>query len=196
MPRVPVNQPEKAPRATKKHTIEVEDANGGKARRLLPINDKQLLKLRQWEIDYRFVKEVEYLERDGRVSARPDLELAVGLETGGVANIRNGMRGVSCMNVVLLFELYRGDKDYILLGAPRNTDLYKPFIPGVGRLNIHEAYYHRYPTAARWKVGPRPEFKVEHPTLKNYSPYYPQDPDNEGWTAPLRKSIKSLSDDE
>ena len=157
-----------------------------RGRRLVAIKPREVFKLRQWEMDFRFVREVEYLERDGRVSSRYDLERAIGMEKGAIATVRLGMRGVSAVHIVLLFELYRGDKDFIMFGAGRNPDLTNPYIPGRGRINSYEPFVHRYGSAARWKVGKRAESRPE---------YFPEDPENEQWSPPARKSIKGAAQD-
>lgn len=154
-----------------------------RGRKLRPITPRQTFALRQWEMDFRFVREIEYLEREGRVSNRLDLERTLGLEAGGVAAIRLGLRGISTVHLAILHETYRGDRDYILHGV-RNKELAAPYIAGIGRIDRHEPYYHRYASGARWRVGPRPE---THPQ------YYPQDPENTQWTAPPRKNIQSFS---
>lgn len=158
-----------------------------RGRRLVAIKPREVFKLKQWEMDFRFVREVEYLERDGRVSSRYDLERAIGMEKGAIATIRLGMRGVSAVHIVLLFELYRGDKDFILFGANRNPDLTNPYIPGRGRINSYEPFFHSYSSVARWKVGKRAESNPQ---------YYSPDPLNEQWTAPARKSIKAAQDND
>lgn len=156
-----------------------------RGRKLIAIQKRDTFKLMQWEMDFRFVREVEFLERDGRVTARHDLERAIGMERGGLSVIRLGGRGISAVHIRILFELYRGDKDYIIFGAARNTELTNPYIPGIGRINGHEAYFHRYNSTAKWKVGPRPETSPQ---------YFPSDPNNERWTEPARKSIKNLKE--
>ena len=156
-------------------------------RRVLPLNQRQRQKVRQWEIDYRFVREVERLERDGRVDKRVKLEIAVGLEAGAVSNIRAGHRGISPVNIALLFEHYRCDMNHILLGTNIDLDLSKRPV----WMEKHEPYYNRYQAPAKWRVGPRAETLTPHPTNPDlkYSAYFPEDPDNEQWTAPPRMSI-------
>lgn len=148
-----------------------------RGRRLVAIKPREVFKLKQWEMDFRFVQEVELLERDGRMSSRYDLERATGMEKGAIATVR----GVSAVQIVLLFELYRGDKVFILFGAARNLDLTNPYIPGRGRINSFESFYHSYGSGARWKVGSRAE---------THSQYYPSDPNNEQWAESSRKNIK------
>ena len=152
---------------------------------MVPVTPREIFRLKQWNIDFRFVREVELLERDGRVSSREDLERAIGMEHGGLATVRQGMRGVSLVNVVVLFEKYRGDKDYIMFGAARNPELTNPYIPGIGRLSRYDPYYHTYNSVARWRIGPQPE---------THHQYYEKDPLNKLWVAPARKSIASVGD--
>jgi hypothetical protein len=152
-----------------------------RGRRLRPVAPKELLKLRQAEMDYRFVREVEHLEREGRVSSRSDLEEAVGLSRADILAIRAGKRGATLLNVVLLHEKYRGDRDFIMYGV-RNKELSAPYISGVGRIDRYDPYIFQYASPARWKVGPREETQPE---------YCPQDPRNEQWIAPKLKSVAS-----
>lgn len=196
MAKILINPPPKPAARERGFTVHATDGEGNKVRRLIPLTDKQAVKAEQWEMDYRFVKEVEYLEREGRVSSRAELELAVGMETGAIATIRNGMRGVSPVNIVRLWKLYRGDRNFIELGTNRDTELNKPYIPAIGRLNIYDGFYHRYSSVARWRVGPRPETRTPHPTLPSWSAYFPDDIDNEKWSAPARNSIKDFMDKE
>lgn len=156
-----------------------------RGRKLVAIQERDTFKLMQWEMDFRFVRECEFLERDGRVSSRSDLERALGMERGGLSVIRLGGRGISAVHIRILFEKYRGDKDYIMFGGQRNKDLTNPYIPGIGRINGHEMFFHRYNSTARWKVGPRPE---------THEQYYPADPKNENWVPPTTKSIKDLKE--
>jgi hypothetical protein len=154
-----------------------------RGRKVRSVTPREVFQLRQWEMDYRFVKEVEYLEREGRVSSRQDLEVAIGLGRGELLAVRAGKRQIGLVQVALLFEKYRGDRDYIMYGQ-RNKELATPYIPGVGRIDKHEAYYHRYSSPARWRVGPRPETRTPNPDDPNdhhYSAYYPEDPDNTLW---------------
>jgi hypothetical protein len=165
-----------------------------RGRNVRPVTPREVFQLRQWEMDYRFVREVEYLEREGRVDDRYSLEKALGLERGAIAVIRNGLRGVGLVQVAILFEKYRGDRDYIMYGS-RNKELTSPYIPGIGRIDKFQPYYHRYQSPARWRVGPRPETRTPNPDDPNdhrYSAYYPQDPDNELWAPPTRLSVDSL----
>ena len=194
MAKVLINPPPPKPKRQNDFPIHLVGPDGQRHRRVIPLTQRQRDKVRQWEIDYRFVREVERLERDGRVEKRVKLELAVGLEAGAIASIRNGMRGVSPANIALLFENFRCDMHHILLGSNLDLELSKAFIPGLGRLNIYEPYYHRYVNTARFRVGPRPETLTPHPTDKNlrFSAYWPDDPDNEQWTAPPRMSIANF----
>ena len=150
-----------------------------RGRRLQPVASKESFKIRQWWMDFRFVREVERLEREKRVFKREQLEADCGLENHAVGTIRTGMRGVSAVNIALLFEKYRGDKDYIMFGV-RNKELSGPHIPGIGSLERYEKFYYRYQTAAKWKIGRQPETHKE---------YYPSDPNNELWTPPARLSV-------
>ena len=156
-----------------------------RGRKLIAVEKRDVFKLMQWEMDYRFVRECEFLERDGRVSSRYDLERALGMERGGLSTVRLGGRGISAVHVRILFEKYRGDKDFILFGAGRNPELTNPYIPGIGRINGNEQYFHRYNSTARWRVGCRPESDAR---------YFPADPLNENWSAPSTLSIKSLKE--
>lgn len=188
MAKVLVTPKVKPPKKENTFPILVPGPDGKRQRRLVPVSRRQRDKIDQWEIDYRFVREVERLERDGRVDKRVKLEQAVGLESGAVSAIRAGLRGVSILNVRRLFEHYRCDYNHIIFGSNIDLELSKPFISGLGRLNIHEPYYNRYQAPAKWRVGPRPETLTPHPTnaALKFSAYYPDDPDNEGWTAPPR----------
>ncbi|GAB3721130.1 hypothetical protein GCM10027594_01390 [Hymenobacter agri] len=161
--------------------------NGRRLRAVNPKTPREKLQQMDAEIDYRFVREVEELEYSGRVESRNRLELSIGLEAGGINNIRNGVRGVTKVNIVLLQQLYRADLNYILFDAPRNKELTNPYIPGVGRLDKFEPYVHRYLAPARWKAGPRPETRRPHPDGEGtWAPSYPADPDNKKWTKPSR----------
>ena len=191
MAKVLINPPPPKPKRQNDFPITIVGPDGQRARRVIPLTQRQRDKVRLWEIDYRFVREVERMERDGRAEKRIKLEQAVGLEAGAIASIRNGVRGVSPANIALLFENFRCDMNHIMLGSNIDLELSKPFISGLGRLNIYEPYYHRYVNTARFRVGPRPETLTPHPTnagLK-FSAYWPDDPDNNEWKAPLRMSI-------
>ena len=167
-----------------KKTEEDIDRPKKESKRMVPITPRSVLKIEEWEIDFRFVREVEHLERIGRVQSRYALEMAVGIENGGIATIRLGMRGVSPANIKRLFNHYRGDKDYILLGAARNPNLADPYIPELnGKLPAYRALYHKYSSPARWRIGPQPEAHPQH---------YLEDPENKLWTAPTRKNITTL----
>ncbi|GAC1371057.1 MAG: hypothetical protein NVS3B25_18880 [Hymenobacter sp.] len=162
-----------------------------RGQKLRPVTPKDVAKYEQYEMDFRFVREVEYLEREGRVPSRRALEKALRMERGAIAAIRLGVRGVNMYQYKKLHQLYRGDRDFILYGV-RNKELNNPFIPGIGRLDKYEPYVTRYTSPARWKVGPRPESQSE---------YYPSDPNNELWTAPpikgpARKNAKKKEEGE
>ena len=188
MAKVLVNERVKPPKKENTFPIHVVGPDGKRQRRLVPLNRRQRDKIDQWEMDYRFVREVERLERDGRVEKRVKLEQDCGLEAGAVSSIRAGLRGVSALNIRRLFEHYRCDYNHIMFGSNLDLELSKPFVPGLGRLNIHEPYYNRYVAPARWRVGPRPETLTPHPLdpNKKWSSYFPDDTDNENWTAPPR----------
>jgi hypothetical protein len=164
-----------------------------RGRKIRPVTPREVFQIRQWEMDYRFVKEVEYLEREGRIDSRYNLEKTLGLERGAISTIRLGLRGVGLVQVAILFEKFRGDRDYIMFGV-HNKELSAPYIPGVGRIDRFEAFYHRYSSPARWRVGPRPETRTpnpDNPNDHNYSAYYPEDPNNEQWSEPARRNINS-----
>lgn len=152
-------------------------------RRLRAISHKETGLIRQWEIDYRFVREVEYLERAGRVSSRIDLETDIGIRAGQIAVIRAGLRGVTLVQILSLFEKYRADLQHILFGIPRDKERSNPYIPGVGRLDKYTPIIHHYNQSAQWRVGAREE---------THEGYYPDDPENKLWTPPKRRSIDSL----
>lgn len=154
-----------------------------RGKRLRPITSKEIFQLAQWEMDYRFVREVEYLEREGRVPSRRELEESIGLSRADLLAVRQGKRSVGLVNVKYLHEKYRGDRDYIMFGQ-RNKELAAPYIPGVGRIDRYEPFINVYQSPARWRVGPRPETQPE---------YYPSDPQNEQWAAPDRMPSKTRS---
>lgn len=165
-------------------------------RTMRKIENKDAFKLRQWEMDFRFVREVERLEREGHVPSRKILEKTVGLEVGGVAAIRLGTRGVGLVAVAILFDVYRGDRDFIMHGS-RNKELSTPYVPGVGYINKYAPTYHLYSTTARWRVGVRPETRTPHPDGSDapYSAYYPDDMENANWSPPNRKNVTSQDKD-
>jgi hypothetical protein len=145
-------------------------------KRLRPVTSKEIFQLTQWEMDFRFVREVEYLEREGRVPSRAELEEAIGLNRSELLAVRQGKRQIGLLQVRMLHEKFRGDRDYIMYGQ-RNKELSAPYIPGVGRIDRYEPYIHEYKSPARWRVGRRPE---THPA------YFPSDPENEQWSSPER----------
>ena len=140
---------------------------------LRPISPATREKLRQYEIDYRFVREVERMEWDGRCKNRSWLEKQMGITSGVIAEIRRGRRGVLPTHIALLKQIVNADHNWILFGGDR-PDIEKsaPYMPGRGRLDVFEGYAHRYGTPAGWKVGPRPE---------QYPACYPDDPENKQW---------------
>ncbi len=153
-------------------------------KRLRPVTPKEVFQRAQWEMDYRFVREVEYLEREGRVSSRQDLEAAIGMVRGELLAVRAGKRQIGLVQVKMLQEKYRGDRDYIMFGV-RNKELAAPYIPGVGRLDRYEPYIYQYRSPARWRIGAQPETRTtnpQDPNDRNYSGYFPSDPDNTLWT--------------
>ena len=152
-----------------------------RGRRVRPVTEKMAIKTRQWWMDFRFVREVERLEREGRVFKREQLEADCGLEKHAIGVVRSGMRGISAVNIVLLFEKYRGDMWYIMFGV-RDKERSGGYIPGVGNIARYESFYYRYQTTARWKIGQQPESSPD---------YYPSDPNNELWSAPSRLNAKS-----
>ena len=156
-------------------------------RRLRPVTEREAFKARQYEMDFRFVREVEHLEREGRVPGRGQLEDSIGMEKGGLSSVRAGVRSVGMVQLVTLFEKYRGDMQFILFGV-RDKERTNPFISGYGRIDKYEGYWHRYASGARWKVGPRPETQIPDPNdpTKMWAPNYPSDPDNEQWREPSR----------
>ena len=152
-----------------------------RGKRQRPITPREKFKLMQYEMDFRFVREVEYLEREGRSPGRVDLELSVGLEKGGVSTVRAGKRSIGPVQLRLLFELYRGDMNYVIFGAARDKERTNPYISGYGRIDKFEPYIHRYQSIARWRVGARSETQPE---------YFPADPNNEHWTPSTRDPLR------
>jgi hypothetical protein len=149
-------------------------------KRMRPITPREVFQFAQWEMDFRFVREVEYLEREGRVSNRNDLEAAIGLGRGEILAIRAGKRQVGLVQVKMLHEKYRGDRDYIMFGQ-RNKELAAPYIAGIGRIDRYEPYIFQYKSPARWRIGSRPETQPE---------YFPSDPENTEWKAPEKMPSK------
>jgi hypothetical protein len=143
-----------------------------RGRKVRPVTPREIFQLRQWEMDYRFVREVEYLEREGRVESRYELEKTIGLGRGELLAVRAGKRQIGLVQVAILFEKYRGDRDYIMYGQ-RNKELAQPYIPGIGRIDRYQPYIFEYTSPARWRIGPRAEAVPEH---------YPSDPQNLLWT--------------
>lgn len=146
-------------------------------KRLRPITSKEIFQLTQWEMDFRFVREVEYLEREGRVPSRQELELVIGMNRAELLAVRQGKRQIGLLQVRMLHEKFRADLGYIMYGSPRNKELSTPYIPGIGRIDRYEPYIHEYKSPARWRVGRREETQAE---------YCPSDPQNEKWTRPDR----------
>ncbi|MBH8567307.1 hypothetical protein KB206_00310 [Microvirga sp. STS02] len=147
-------------------------------KRLRPVTSKEALALEEAEMDYRFVREVEHLERSGRVAGRGQLEADLFLPPGSISLIRSGHRSIGKLHIKRLFELYRGDYKYILFGV-RDKEHTGSYISGIGNIDKYVPYIHSYPSPARWKVGPRPE---THPE------YCMKDPNNEQWQPPTRES--------
>lgn len=141
-------------------------------RALRPITEAEKRRRAQWWIDFRFVREVERLERDGRVRSRGHLEASIGLGRGVVADIRRGRRGCLPVHVVLLKQLYNADYEHILFGAPLNLEKSAPYVTGRGRINTWQPLVFAYSTPAGWKVGPQPEEDARH---------YPPDPTGAQW---------------
>ena len=164
-------------------------------RRLLPTTPLQVVELLNWEIEFRFVRECERLERAGVVSSRGALELSLGLTRGELRSIRGGARGVSAAQIAILHEKYRGDRDYILHGR-RNEELSRPYIPGIGNIAKYEGYIHVYNAPARWRVGPRPElvFPItpSDPNSEKGAWHYPEDPNNEKWQPGRLRNISDI----
>ena len=152
-----------------------------RGRRVRPVTEKMAIKVRQWWMDFRYVREVERLEREGRVFKREQLETDCGFEKHALGVVRTGMRGVSAVNIALLFEKYRGDMWFIMYGV-RDKERSGGYLPGIGNLNRYESYYFRYQAPAKWKIGKQPE---THPE------YFPADPNNELWTPSTRLNAKS-----
>jgi hypothetical protein len=147
-----------------------------RGKRLRPVAPRKAFQLIQWEMDFRFMREVEYLEREGRVPNRQALEEAIGLSRSVLLKVRAGQRSIGLVQVKMLHEKFRGDKDYIMFGQ-RNKELAAAYIPGIGRIDRYEPYIFVYQTPARWRVGPRAETDPA---------YCPIDPKNEQWTRPDR----------
>jgi hypothetical protein len=164
-------------------------------KRMLPVTPHEVNELMTWEIEYRFVREVERLERSGVVPSRGELERVVGLFPGDIRAIRGGIRGVGLAQLALLHEKYRGDRDYILHGR-RNEELSKPYIPGIGNIAKYEGFIHQYKAPARWRCGPRPELVFplvpSDPNSERKAWHYPEDPDNKQWKPGRLRNISDL----
>lgn len=148
--------------------------------RKLSLEEKN--KLGQYLIDFRFVREVERMEREGRVKwPRANLERELGMNVGVIAEIRAGKRGVLPVHIARLKLLCNSDTSYILLGV-RDPDHSSPYA-GARRFAVHEPYYFRYGKPAGWKAGPQPETPTPNPDGSDtlYSAYYPEDPENKLW---------------
>jgi hypothetical protein len=87
---------------------------------------------------------------------------------------------VGLVQVKMLHEKYRGDRDYIMFGQ-RNKELAAPYIAGIGRIDRYEPYIFQYKSPARWRIGSRPETQPE---------YFPSDPENTEWKAPEKMPSK------
>lgn len=162
-----------------------------RGKRLRPVTSRQVIELQQWEIDFRFVREVERLERDGLIPNRGSLERSLGMRAGEISAIRSGLRGINPVHIAILFEKYRGDRDFILHGQ-RNQELSRPYIPGIGNIAKYEGFIHHYTSPAKWRCGPRPETLIPTPGKPNeplVAMHYPEDPKNEQWSPPKLKSI-------
>ena len=122
----------------------------------------------QYEIDRRFVREVERLEHMGFVKNRTSLERTVGVDRGGVAAIRLGLRGVGKPAILALGSEYGASTDYIMNGAPQPACIRAEETPC-------QAYEHRYAAPAQWRAGQQPE---------QFPGSYPEDPENNLWVAP------------
>ena len=162
--------------------VPVPKPESTRGRKLVALKERDVIKMIQWEIDFRFIRECEALEIAGRVSSREDLERALYLDKGALSTVRGGARGISPCHIRLLFELYRADVTYILFGQRTNTALTDPLINGK-RIDVYKGYYHRYNATARWKIGQRAEAFPAH---------YALDPLNEQWRAPGTKNIEDL----
>ena len=151
---------------------------------LRPLGDFKKERVIQFGVDYRFVREVERLEREGFVERRAFLEKAIGLPIGSVTDIRAGKRGIGVGHIVLLQKIYLADFRYILFGQriPYTTEeLYL-----LDRLPHYEPIQHVYSASARWRIGPMAE---THPD------YYPPDPENKHWKA-IRRTAKGFVKEE
>lgn len=141
--------------------------------RPVPVGVSKKLLL-QWHIDFRFVREVERLEREGRVKSRGHLEGEIGMSRGYLAGVRRGRYNVGMAHTAQLKRLYNADVNYILLGQ-RVEGLSEPIIWEDGRkkeLRRYPGYMYQYGQPAGFNIGNQPE---THPD------YYPPDPDNRLW---------------
>jgi hypothetical protein len=130
---------------------------------------------KQWLIDFRFVREVERLEREGRVKSRGHLEETLGMSHGAVALIRQGRLTANAAHIAELKRVYNGDYEYVLFGVPQ-PDKSEAVVWENGRgkkkLDVYPPLYYEYKKPAGWKVGPMPEADPRH---------YPSDPENKLW---------------
>lgn len=137
---------------------------------------------KQWLIDYRFVREVERLEREGRVKSRGHLEETLGMSHGAVALIRQGRLTANAAHIAELKRLYNGDYEYVLFGVAQ-PDKSEALVWQNGRakkLDTYPPFSYEYKKPAGWKIGPMPEAVAAH---------YPSDPENKLWE-PHREASK------
>ncbi|GAA4391667.1 hypothetical protein [Hymenobacter koreensis] len=123
------------------------------------VADKAQVNLEQHWIDYRFVKEVEKIEREGRSQSRVWIERQLGLPAGTCSEIRRGTRGIGAVHIARLKRKFNADHNFILFGV-RNNDISLPYIVkgrDKVRVDVFEPYIHMYNAAPNWKIGERPE---------------------------------------
>ena len=142
--------------------------------RLRPIDKNEFNKRIQYEIEYRFVKEVERLEREGRSKGRGWIEEVLQLNSGGIADIRRGRTGIMAYHIQLLKRLLNGDDRWVIHGVGQpDAEYSRPYVLARGgKLDIFRPYIHPYLQPAGWKCGPRAE---------THEAYYPDDPGNALW---------------
>jgi len=138
-------------------------------------------------IDYRFVREVERLEREGRIKSRGFLEAQLDMTRGTITDIRRGRRSPSPAQIVLFYQHFQADRDHIETGVQLDRERAAPRFPLLGKEHGDKEVYfppfaYEYHTPAGWRVGPQPEQDPRH---------CPIDPTGEKWEPhPLAKEGK------
>ncbi|MGI4873207.1 MAG: helix-turn-helix domain-containing protein [Janthinobacterium lividum] len=142
-------------------------------RRLRKLTAKISISERTWLASFRFVREVERIEREGRVKSRTALELLIGIKAGTISQIRAGRNDASLGMAIALREALNADLNYIMYGV-RVPELAEPLFPLPGRTDdlFYKPVVHEYKAPAGWKIGPMAEAVAAH---------YPDDPKNSFW---------------